>query len=176
MTRRAKWGRAGERLDPDERERRVREIRGRANRDRASRLTADREAYRRWRAGLVCPNRITLALDLHSLYGPEVDRACKAEEPEVDQWEAGERYPRWDQLVALADLTGRTPRWFTVNTEPPIPIWKTSLWFHMSAAEQRAHERAPAPIMTYPRAVIDEAMLHAAPAAMPTPDAEALQP
>lgn len=150
-----RWGRAGERLDPAERDRRYRQVRADANRGRAARAADDREAYRRWRAGQVCPNRITMALDMRQLYGPEVDLACKAAEPEVDQWEAGERYPSWEQLRALAELTGFTPRWFTINTEAPIPVWGTSLWFHMSKAEQRAHEKAPPPVMRYPRAVLD---------------------
>lgn len=173
-----KWGRAGERLGPDG-ERRRRELHAAANRTAASRREDNRVAFQRWRAGQVCPTRITMALDLRQLYGPDVDRACKAKEPEVDQWEAGERYPRWEQLCALADLTGFTPRWFTINDQDsgPIPLWRTSIWFHMPAAERRAYERHHRPpIMTYPRAVIDEAMLHAVPAVMPTDDGEIPQP
>lgn len=158
MTAGPKWGRAGERLHPDgsHDDRRFREVRAERGRARLARLADDREAYRRWRAGLVCPHRITMALDMHDLHGPDVDIACKAAEPEVDQWEAGERYPSWAQLVALAELTGMTARWFTVNDFETIPIWRTSLWFHMSAAERKAHEKAPPPIMRYPRAVLDE--------------------
>lgn len=49
--------------------------------------------------------RITAALDLRGLYGPEVDRACGVEEPTVDQWEAGELVPTPEQVDALARLT-----------------------------------------------------------------------
>jgi hypothetical protein len=83
-----------------------------AARQAAARETARLEAE--YRAGRVMPHpdRITAALDLRCLDGPEVDRACLAEEPAVDQWEAGEACPTWEQLVALADLTGFRPAWF----------------------------------------------------------------
>jgi hypothetical protein len=173
MTR--KWGRAGERLDTSERDRRLSALRAERNRTAASRREDNQLAYRRWRAGQVCPARITMALDLRQLYGPDVDHACNAAEPEVDQWEAGERYPRWDQLCALADLTGFTPRWFTINDQDsgPIPLWRTSIWFHIPAAERRAYERHyRPPIMAYPRHVIDEAIPHTVPTTMPTNDRE----
>lgn len=153
---RPKWGKAGERLDPDERERRYREIRARANRARLATLADDRAAYQRWRAGLVVPYRITLALDSHGLYGPEVDAACEAREPEVDQWEAGERYPTWRQLCALSRLTGNTARFFTFDDAPGPALWETSLWHKLNDAERRAYEREyRPPILRYPRAVLD---------------------
>ncbi len=34
-----------------------------------------------------------------------VDIACGAQEPAVDEWEAGTRYPSFEQLLALAALT-----------------------------------------------------------------------
>lgn len=71
------------------------------------------EAKARWARGQVVPHRITLALNLRELYGPEVDLACGAKEPDVDQWEAGEKYPAWPQLLALATLTGFDVRFFT---------------------------------------------------------------
>lgn len=149
MTR--KWGKAGERLGPEGEQRR-RQLAAVKGRDR----TNDREAYQRWRSGLVVPWRITMALDLGKHYGPEVDLACKAQEPDVDQWEAGERYPTWAQLCALADLTGFPPRFFVMDGEPPAPVWTTSIWFHMSAPERRAYEREhQAPAGRYPRAVLD---------------------
>jgi hypothetical protein len=175
---RRKWGRAGERLHPDgtRDSRRLREVRAEVNRSRAARLEDDRVAYKRWRAGQVCPAQITMALDLNQLYGPQVDLACRAEEPAVDQWEAGERYPSWGQLCALAELTGMSVRWFTINDQDsgPVPLWKTSIWFHISEPERRAYEKHyRPPIMTYPRAVIDEAMLHTVPSEMPDPAASA---
>lgn len=143
---RPKWGKAGERLDPDERERRYREIRARANRARLATLADDRAAYQRWRAGLVVPYRITLALDSHGLYGPEVDAACEAREPEVDQWEAGERYPTWRQLCALSRLTGNTARFFTFDDAPGPALWET---FVVAQAQRRraprVRARVPAP-------------------------------
>lgn len=51
------------------------------------------------------PERITSALDLRGLYGPEVDRACGVEEPAVDLWEAGDLVPTREQVEALARLT-----------------------------------------------------------------------
>jgi hypothetical protein len=70
-----------------------------------------------WRAGALVPYRITKALDLAGLYGPEVDRLCEAEEPEVDEWEIGTRYPRLAQVRALADLTDLHPLWFFRTTD-----------------------------------------------------------
>ena len=61
MTARHKWGRAGERLDVAEADRRRREVVARAKQDRAAQLASDQAAYPRWRAGLVVPFRITMA-------------------------------------------------------------------------------------------------------------------
>lgn len=51
------------------------------------------------------PERITAALDMRDLYGPEVDVALGGQEPMVDQWESGERVPTKEQIHALARLT-----------------------------------------------------------------------
>lgn len=53
----------------------------------------------------VVPGRITLALDLCGLYGPEVDIALGGREPMVDEWEEGTRAPTREQVVALSALT-----------------------------------------------------------------------
>lgn len=69
---------------------------------------AERAALRRAieaRGGRPYPERITAALDVRELYGPEVDRACGAEEPAVDRWETGEEVPTLKQLELLAALT-----------------------------------------------------------------------
>lgn len=67
---------------------------------------ADRDGARAaWEAGAIVPHRITMALDLADLYGPEVDAALEVPEPTVDCWEAGTLYPTWPQLLALAALT-----------------------------------------------------------------------
>ncbi|MEU4703416.1 hypothetical protein [Nonomuraea dietziae] len=58
------------------------------------------------------PYRITTALDLCGLYGPEVDRALGGEEPMVDQWETGELVPTSEQIEALATLTGYPAAYF----------------------------------------------------------------
>jgi hypothetical protein len=66
-----------------------------------------RDLERRFRSGDVCiyPERVTTALDIMGLEGPEVDVACLAREPAVDDWEAGRSVPTWEQLTALAALT-----------------------------------------------------------------------
>ncbi|MDF3320228.1 hypothetical protein P3G66_31950, partial [Rhodococcus sp. C3V] len=51
--------------------------------------------------------RITRALDAAELYGPDVDIACGAQEPAVDEWEAGTRYPSFGQGRAYR-LTSRS--------------------------------------------------------------------
>lgn len=63
-----------------------------------TRAALEQQAYRDWAAGHVIPDRITTALNAEGLYGPEVDLACGVEEPAVDEWEAGTRYPSWEQL------------------------------------------------------------------------------
>lgn len=80
------------------------------------RLEAD---YRAGRAH-AWPDRITAALDAQDLYGPEVDVACLAVEPAVDQWEAGEAAPTWEQLVALSELAGCTVEFFTESARPEL--------------------------------------------------------
>lgn len=59
-------------------------------------------------AGPPVPQRITDALNLAELYGPEVDRALGVEEPTVDRWEdpADPLLPTAEQVRALAKLTG----------------------------------------------------------------------
>lgn len=57
------------------------------------------------RGGRPYPERITQALDLKLLQGPEVDIACGAVEPAVDRWETGEEVPTERQLELLAALT-----------------------------------------------------------------------
>ncbi|MEU6713025.1 hypothetical protein ABZ897_16205 [Nonomuraea sp. NPDC046802] len=58
------------------------------------------------------PKRITQALDLHELYGPDVDRELGGEEPMVDEWEEGKRVPTLEQIKLLAKLTGYPVRFF----------------------------------------------------------------
>jgi hypothetical protein len=121
MTERRRWGKAGTRLTAVE-----------ANRIglRRYRSEVDEEtAHKLWSEGKLIPHRITMALDLRELYGPEVDAACGAVEPDVDRWEAGELYPTWQQLLLLAELTGFLPKWFFMPVNPE-PMW-TSLDIHM---------------------------------------------
>lgn len=77
------------------------------------------ETKGKWNAGQVAPHRITTALNLRGLYGPEVDAACGVQEPDVDAWETGTLYPTWEQLLKLADLTGVHPDFFT-RMDPPF--------------------------------------------------------
>lgn len=101
------------------------------------------KAYEAWRRGQVVPHRITTALDLRELYGPEVDRACGVEEPAVDEWEAGLRYPTWEQLQALAELTDFPPKFFTnILPAAPVRVSDTTLVFHMGKRD-RIEDREP---------------------------------
>lgn len=67
---------------------------------------ASREDRQRWDRGELVPDRITVALDLAGLHGPEVDVALGGAEPMVDMWEEGVMYPSWSQLLKLAMVTG----------------------------------------------------------------------
>ena len=64
------------------------------------------------------PRRITSALDLRGLYGPEVDRDLGGEEPMVDEWESGKRTPTFEQIEALGRLTDFPPGYFYLPTGP----------------------------------------------------------
>lgn len=64
----------------------------------------DGEEHELWRTGKLVPWYITCLLDSGHHYGPQVDTACHAAEPAVDNWELGRLYPNWDQTVALARL------------------------------------------------------------------------
>ena len=83
--------------------------------DAAAEERAIREGKR-----LPTPERITMALNIRDLYGPEVDRALGGEEPMVDEWEAGVRVPDVTQVEALAKLTGFTVRFFYLPPPPPL--------------------------------------------------------
>jgi hypothetical protein len=79
------------------------------SRQRAERLIA---------TGKVVPARITMALDIRDLEGPEVDIACGAAEPDVDMWELGLAVPSPEQVTLLAELTGFQPAFFYNPIEP----------------------------------------------------------
>jgi hypothetical protein len=66
------------------------------------------------------PQRITTALDMRELYGPEVDQALGGKEPMVDEWESGERIPTFAQMQALAMLTGFPVKFFYQPPPPPL--------------------------------------------------------
>jgi hypothetical protein len=137
IKRRGHWGKAGVRLTDDQVTALHAKIRTDRNRDKLAQAAGDArierslaEAKRMWQAGLVRPAAISFALDAKGLYGPEVDTACLAAEPDVDMWERGALYPTWEQLVALAELTGNTPRFFCM-WDNPVPFEATTLRFHV---------------------------------------------
>lgn len=124
-----RWGAAGVRLTEDQVRQRDLVNAGKRSARRA-RLLADLDkAYGLWRNGQFRPHLATFVLNKNDLYGPEVDEACGAKEPDVDLWEEGKRYPTWPQLVALAELTGVTPSFLLQGFEP-IPWQHTSMRFH----------------------------------------------
>lgn len=69
------------------------------------------------------PQRISAALDLRELYGPDVDTACGAAEPDVDEWELGISVPTREQVRLLAKLTDFPIKFFYKPWKPlPGPI------------------------------------------------------
>ena len=139
-TPRRRWGRAGVRLTPADE--------ARANVRRHRRVVADQQVRDLWAAGKVVPHRITTALDMQGLYGPEVDEACGATEPDVDMWEAGTLYPTWEQVLALARLTDYPPRFFMMPISSAEVGVDTTLRFHKIGG-QRADYRQPPPIRCF---------------------------
>lgn len=130
-----RWGKAGERLAPDEAEKRDRIRARQANEHRAAAAKDEAETRRIWEQGLLRPYWITTALDMARLEGPEVDIACGAKEPDVDRWEEGALYPTWEQLVLLAELTGH-PLAFFARQDIPELSW-TTLELHLKHAGPR---------------------------------------
>lgn len=124
-----KWGKAGVRLTEKEIEQRGRAATVSRNRHKTERVADDRIAYRLWRAGELQPYLITKALDAQGLFGPEVDVACGASEPDVDLWEAGKLYPTWQQVLRLAALVGSTPRFLCAKRDV-LRVEETSMRFH----------------------------------------------
>lgn len=125
-----KWGKAGVRLTLAEADARAARHRAERNRTRAADEAAAKEGYRDWREGRLIPATITMALDAHSLTGPEVDEACCAREPDVDRWEAGVLYPTWEQAKLLAELCRVQVR-FLARSHEHIDVNFTSLQFHI---------------------------------------------
>jgi hypothetical protein len=83
-------------------------------------------------AGKVVPARITIALDLRGLEGPEVDEECGTFEGnpdgDVDRWELAIAVPTREQVELLAKLTNFPVPWFYKPLPPgPLlgdgPIW-----------------------------------------------------
>ena len=66
------------------------------------------------------PERITMALNIQDLYGPEVDQALGGEEPMVDEWETGARVPSLAEIQALSELTGYPVKFFYLPPPPPL--------------------------------------------------------
>lgn len=132
---RRRWGKAGVRLT--EREAASIDFRNACRAVKAAEWAErdERQGYEAWKAGRIRPYLITHALNRRGLYGPEVDEACGTEEPAVDEWEAGARYPTWPQFKALAALTMYPLGFFTRNANL-IPFEATSLRFHLKPGQK----------------------------------------
>lgn len=111
----------------------------------------DRAEHRAWKEGRVRPFAITDALDSRQLDGPLVDAACGTCEPAVDMWEAGQLYPTWDELKALADFTDYPVAFFTTVEHWPLRAQDTSLRFHLPVAPE------PQPVLCFGSAAIEAA-------------------
>lgn len=74
--------------------------------------------------------RLGAAFDLRGMYGPWVDLALDAREPDVDDWEAGRGRPTLDQMRRAAFLTGFKVAWFYDPKPLPAITW-TSLDIHL---------------------------------------------
>jgi hypothetical protein len=113
------------------------------NRQRAFRGgPAERQA---WEDGRLRPFVISQALDMCGLYGPQVDEACGTMEPAVDMWEAGQLYPTWDELRALAELTLYPIAFFTTVAHEAIAVGDTTLRFTLQPGE----EVPPQPVLCF---------------------------
>ncbi len=142
-----RWGKAGERLTAAQILKRRHDRAYRRRRELIAAEESQRRAYEGWRLGYVAPWRITAALDAGGHEGAGVDAACGAEEPAVDEWEAGKRYPTFEQLQLLSELTGFSVDWF-VRGDEPLDIRSTTMWGHLTAAD-RARWKPPVLLCDY---------------------------
>jgi hypothetical protein len=99
------------------------------------------------RAGRLAPNprRITLALDVCGLYGPEVDAACGVVEPAVDEWESGALVPTVEQVEALARLTGFPFSSFFMDDPAPVDAGQVFICAIDDAPTSPPSPRSPLP-------------------------------
>lgn len=156
------WGAAGEWITMEEFVTRRRARNGARRLAEHRQHADDQDAYQEWRLGMVVPRRITLLLDANEMYGPEVDQQLGGEEPMVDEWEAGVRYPTWVQVLALAELVGVTPRYLTrAATEAAMSF--SSAMLHLPPGSDWRQQRV---ITGFTSAAID-AVVGGAPALMP---------
>ena len=129
-----RWGRAGQRLTPVEAEGRDRVRAATRNKRAAADATRLSEAKQEWAAGQMQPHSITIALDGAEQHGPEVDIALGVMEPTVDWWEAEIVYPRWQDVLNLAELCKVLPTILTSRhlwIDPRL----TTLAYHDRGAE-----------------------------------------
>ncbi len=100
----------------------------RIRREHAQAVARNRELVR---AGKVVPARITMALDLAGLHGPDVDLKVGTwhgnPAGDIDRWEQALAVPSRDQVWQLAWLTGFRPAYFYRPMKPgPLlggPVW-----------------------------------------------------
>lgn len=147
MTDQPKWGKAGQR-SPEAARRRSR-ARGWHHQEMEQQQAKDEQARQKWLMGLVVPAHITMALDGADLHGQQVDWACGVQEPAVDNWEAGRLYPTWEQILRLAELTGRRPSYFMAPVHDITSLYDTSMRFHLSFAERHPMPALPVHRFTY---------------------------
>ena len=112
---------------------------------------AEHAAHDAWERGDVVPHRITLALDIRELYGPDVDRSCGVEEPAVDQWEEGILYPTWEQLLALAEPVDFPVEFFLTPTDGDIHALGPGVMFacYRSRRNWNPVVEIPAPVLAF---------------------------
>ena len=139
---RTRWASAGVRVDQAETRKRA----GQRNANQFANVAMLERAKAAWARGEMKPAGITLMLDMNGLEGPEVDTACLAAEPDVDNWEAGTLYPSWEQVVALAELVGCSPEFFMWDRHYDENM-QTSMRFHGTKAEREAYAKNDAPLI-----------------------------
>jgi hypothetical protein len=86
---------------------------------------------RRIAAGLVVPARITMALDVRGLDGPEIDEQVGTfhgnPSGDIDRWEQALAVPSREQVQLLGKLTDFPPAWF-YRPIPPGPQFSGPVW------------------------------------------------
>lgn len=109
---------------------------GQFDRRRYNQAAARQRLAREQGRSFPVPARISAALELRGLDGPQVDEACGVVEPAVDQWESGELIPTTAQVAALAPFVCVSSKGGPYDDQSFVAGFHTGqMWMTLQAAK-----------------------------------------